>query len=113
MSLSVIEKKLSQLRGHIRLMFLSWGLAKLLIWAGGLTLWLYYTDRILKLPGGMRLGFLVLAIVILVVIAIRNLVYPLSRTLSDEDLALLVEREYPLLNDRLITSLQLLKTQER
>jgi hypothetical protein len=113
MSLSVIEKKLSQLRGHIRLMFLSWGLAKLLIWAAGLTLWLYYTDRILKLPGGMRLGFLVLAIVILIVIAIRNLVYPLSRTLSDEDLALLVEREYPLLNDRLITSLQLLKTQER
>ncbi len=113
MSLSVIEKKLSQLRGHIRLMFLSWGMAKLMIWAAGLTLWLYYTDRILKLPGGLRLAFLITAVVVLIVIAIRNLVYPLSRTLSDEDLALLVEREYPLLNDRLITSLQLLKTQER
>ncbi|MBK8206985.1 MAG: hypothetical protein IPK87_09380 [Planctomycetes bacterium] len=113
MSLSLIEKKLAQLRGHIRLMFLSWGLAKLLIWAAGLTLWLYYTDLVLKLPGGMRVGFLVLSLLILAVIAIRNLVYPLSRTLSDEDLALLVEREYPLLNDRLITSLQLLKSQEK
>src|SRR5688572_5455094 len=102
MSLSVIEKKLSQLRGHIRLMFLSWGMAKLMIWAAGLTLWLYYTDRILKLPGDLRLAFLITAVVVLIVIAIRNLVYPLSRTLSDEDLALLVEREYPLLNDRLI-----------
>jgi hypothetical protein len=113
MSLSVIEKKLAQLRGHIRLMFLSWGLAVLLIWAAGLTLWLYYTDRILELPGGLRVGALVLAVLILVLVAVRKLVYPLSRTLSDEDLALLVEREYPLLNDRLITSLQLLKSQER
>jgi hypothetical protein len=113
MSLSLIEKKLAQLRGHIRLMFLSWGIAKLTIWAAGLTLWLYYTDKILKLPGGLRAAFLAGAVVFLLVLAFRHLVYPLSRTLSDEDLALLVEREYPLLNDRLITSLQLLKGQER
>lgn len=113
MSLSVIEKKLAQLRGHIRLMFLSWGLAKVVIWAAGLTMWLYYTDRILNLPGGLRLGALILAVVVLLIVAVRNLGYPLSKTLSDEDLALLVEREYPLLNDRLITSLQLLKEQER
>lgn len=113
MSLTLIEKKLSQLRGHIRLMFLSWGLAKLVIWAAGLTLWLYYSDLVLKLPGGLRVAFLGFAVLVLLVVALRNLVYPLSRTLSDEDLALLVEREYPLLNDRLITSLQLLKSQER
>lgn len=113
MSLTLIEKKLGQLRGHIRLMFFSWGLAKLTIWAAGLTLWLYYTDLLLKLPGGMRLGFLAVAAVILLVVAIRSLIYPLTRTLSDEDLALLVEREYPLLNDRLISSLQMLKNQER
>lgn len=113
MSLTLIEKKLSQLRGHIRLMFFSWGLAKITIWAAGLTLWLYYTDMLLKLPGGMRVAFLVIAIVVLLLVAIRSLVYPLSRTLSDEDLALLVEREYPLLNDRLISSLQILKNQER
>ncbi|MBZ0136140.1 MAG: hypothetical protein K8I27_07195 [Planctomycetes bacterium] len=113
MSLTLIEKKLGQLRGHIRLMFFSWGLAKLTIWAAGLTLWLYYTDLLLKLPGGIRLAFLVVAIVILLVVAVRSLIYPLTRTLSDEDLALLVEREYPLLNDRLISSLQMLKNQER
>ncbi|MCB9893432.1 MAG: hypothetical protein H6839_03175 [Planctomycetes bacterium] len=113
MSLTLIEKKLSQLRGHIRLMFFSWGLAKLTMWAAGLTLWLFYTDLLLKLPGGLRVGFLVVALLILAVIAVRSLFYPLSRTLSDEDLALLVEREYPLLNDRLISSLQMLKNQER
>lgn len=113
MSLTLIEKKLGQLRGHIRLMFFSWGLAKLTVWAAGLTLWLYYTDLLLKLPGGMRLAFLVVAVVILLVVAVRSLVYPLTRTLTDEDLALLVEREYPLLNDRLISSLQMLKNQER
>jgi len=59
MSLTLIEKKLSQLRGHIRLMFFSWGLAKLTMWAAGLTLWLFYTDLLLKLPGGLRVGFLV------------------------------------------------------
>ena len=113
MSLTLIEKKLSQLRGHIRLMFFSWGLAKLTMWGAGLTLWLYYTDLLLKLPGGLRVGFLGVALLILAVIAVRSLFYPLSRTLSDEDLALLVEREYPLLNDRLISSLQMLKNQER
>jgi hypothetical protein len=113
MSLTLIEKKLSQLRGHIRLMFFSWGLAKLTMWAAGLTLWLYYTDLLLKLPGGLRVAFLVGALAILVVVGVRSLIYPLSRTITDEDLALLVEREYPLLNDRLISSLQMLKSQER
>ena len=113
MSLTLIEKKLGQLRGHIRLMFFSWGLAKLTIWGAALALWLFYTDLLLNLPGGMRVGFLVVALVILGVVAVRSLVYPLSRTISDEDLALLVEREYPLLNDRLISSLQILRSQER
>jgi hypothetical protein len=83
------------------------------MWAAGLTLWLYYTDLLLKMPGGLRIAFLVVALVILVVVAARSLFYPLSRTISDADLALLVEREYPLLNDRLISSLQMLKSQER
>ncbi|MDC1142492.1 hypothetical protein OAU50_05335 [Planctomycetota bacterium] len=113
MSLPQIEKKLDQLRGHIRLMFISFGLAKILIWAAGLTLWLYYTDRVLQLPGSVRVGFLVVSVIALIIIGVRSLVYPLSKTISDEDLALLVEREYPLLNDRLISSLQILKAQER
>ena len=113
MSVSLIEQKLAQLRGHIRLMFLSYGLAKLLMWAAGLTLWLFYSDRVLELPGPVRIGFLAVAVLILLVVVVRSLIYPLSRTLSDEDLALLVEREYPLLNDRLISSLQMLKDQER
>jgi len=113
MSISVIEKKLAQLRGHIRLTFLSWGVAKLTIWGALIVLWLYYTDRILQLPGGVRLAFLLAGLGVLAVVAIRNLVYPLSRTLSDEDLALLVEREYPLLNDRLISALQILRASER
>lgn len=113
MSLSLIESKLAQLRGHIRLMFVSYGLGLLLCWIAGLALWLFWSDYLLNLPAGVRVAFLVVACLALAVVVIRNIVYPLSRTISDEDLALLVEREYPLLNDRLITSLQFLKNQER
>jgi hypothetical protein len=113
MSLSLIESKLAQLRGHIRLMFLSYGLGLLLVWVAGLALWLFWSDYLLNLPAGVRVTFLLISLLVLAVVIIRNVVYPLSRTLTDEDLALLVEREYPLLNDRLITSLQFLKNQER
>jgi hypothetical protein len=113
MSLSLIESKLAQLRGHIRLMFLSYGLGLLLVWIAGLALWLFWSDYLLNLPAVVRVTFLVISCLVLVVVIIRNIIYPLSRTLTDEDLALLVEREYPLLNDRLITSLQFLKNQDR
>ena len=113
MSLEKIEAKLAHLRGYIRLMFVSFGLAKICIWATALTFWLYYSDRLLQLPGGVRLAFLAVAVIILAVVGVRALVYPLTKTISDEDLALLVENEYPLLNDRLISSLQMLKSQER
>lgn len=113
MSLSLIESKLAQLRGHIRLMFLSHGVGMLVIWVAALALWMFWSDYLLNLPAGVRVGFLVVACLVVAVVIIRNIIYPLSRTLSDEDLALLVEREYPLLNDRLITSLQFLKNQER
>ena len=94
MSLSLIESKLAQLRGHIRLMFLSYGLGLLLVWVAGLALWLFWSDYLLNLPAGVRVTFLVLSCLALAVVVIRNIVYPLSRTLTDEDLALLVEREY-------------------
>lgn len=113
MSLERIEKKLGQLRGHIRLMFLAHGIARTVIWAAVITLVLFYTDLLLELPGALRIVFLIGGILVLTIIAIRNLFYPLKKTLSDEDLALLVEREYPLLNDRLISSLQILRAQEK
>ncbi len=113
MTLSLIESKLAQLRSHIRLMFLSYGLGLVVIWIACLALWLFWTDYLLNLPAVVRIGFLVASFIALAVIVIRNIIYPLTRTLTDEDLALLVEREYPLLNDRLITSLQFLKNQER
>ena len=43
MSISIIEKKLAQLRGHIRMTFLSWGVAKVVIWASLLVLWLFFS----------------------------------------------------------------------
>lgn len=113
MSLSLIENKLARLRRHIRVMFVAWGVAKVMIWAAALILWLFYSDYVLHLPSGLRVSFLVVAVLVLLVIAFRSIVYPLSRTISDEDLALLVEREYPLLNERLISSLQILRSQER
>ena len=59
-------------------------------------------------PAGFAIT-LIIAIVIVLLYFIRHIVYPLSRRLSIEDIALIVEREYPLFDDSLISAIQFSK----
>lgn len=105
--LSGISSRLDHLRGQIRRLFLIDGVSRL---AAGLVVFVAATfalDWSFHLPSPVRLVFLAGGAAALVWIALRRIVYPLSVGISDDDLALFVERHYPELNDRLISAIQL------
>lgn len=109
----VIRRKLGKLRNHIRWMFVAHGMATVLMVLALLLIWHYLTDTFLELPLELRAGALVGMGVVLLVVLLRRVVYPLTRRPSDHELALLVEKEYPLLKDRLITALQFYEDRQR
>jgi len=102
----LIRRKLSKLRNHIRWMFVAHGMARVLMALALLLIWHYATDTFLELPIEFRAGALIGMAGVVGWIFLRSVVYPLTRRLTDYELALLVEKEYPLLKDRFITALQ-------
>ena len=106
-SLSGIESRLDSVRGRIRRLFLIDGTARLALGLVAFVAATFALDWIFILPPGVRLVFLVGGGAALTWIAIRRLLYPLGVGISDDDLALFVERRYPQLNDRLISAIQL------
>lgn len=67
----------------------------------------YVTDRGLSLPIGIRLLLTTAWVVLLVWLARRQLVWPLSLRLGESDVAVAIERRFPDLRERLISALQL------
>lgn len=67
----------------------------------------YVTDRGLSLPTGIRLLLTTGWVVLLVWLARRQLVWPLSLRLGEGDVAVAIERRFPELRERLISALQL------
>jgi hypothetical protein len=109
-TLAGIESRLASLRGQIRRLFLIDGISRL---AAGLVVFVAATfalDWSFHLPSPVRLVFLAGGGAALAWIALRRIVYPLSVGISDDDLALFVERHYPELNDRLISAIQLARS---
>ena len=102
-----IERRLDNVRSRIRRLFLIDGTGRLAL---GIVLFVIVTfglDWLFILPGAVRLIFLLGGGAALTWIAIRRVIYPLGVGISDDDLALFVERHYPQLNDRLISAIQL------
>jgi hypothetical protein len=60
-----------------------------------------------ELPFPVRLVILALCVVAVEYVAFQYLVYPLRRQISDDDIAICVERNFPELKDKLISSVQL------
>ncbi|NUQ36085.1 MAG: hypothetical protein HUU29_14220, partial [Planctomycetaceae bacterium] len=108
-----IRRKLAGLRSSLRWMFVAHGMARVLLALALLLLWHYGTDVLLHLSLPLRAGALLIMAGVVGFILVRKIAYPLSRRISEEELALLVENEYPLLNDRLITALQLYRDRDR
>ncbi len=110
-----LTRRLAALRGTVRRLYALDGLSRLLLVATGATFatflldWSVYHFLSEELPREARLVLLVAACAAFLWSAGRHLLYPLRRPLTDDDLALCVERHYPALRDRLISAVQLAK----
>ena len=107
--LADVFRRLSSIRGAIRRRFALDGLSRLILVAAAFVVFTFAIDWLLRLPSGVRLVFLFAGISLLVWIIVRRIFRPLSVRISDDDLALMVERQHPELNDRLISAIQLVR----
>ncbi|MGH7202640.1 MAG: hypothetical protein ACREJB_18690, partial [Planctomycetaceae bacterium] len=113
-----IHRLLRGLRWRIRLYVLCEGVALILLIAGlvfwvslGLD-WLYFKTSNLELPVAVR-GVISFAALVGVPAAALWLLAPLLKALRARALALVLERRYPQLNDRLITAVETSQSGER
>jgi hypothetical protein len=102
-----VAARLSRLRGAIRSLFALDGISRLLLALSAFIVVTFLLDWSLILPVGVRLFLLAAGLGGFAVLAFKRLFYPLGVRISDDDLALFVERHFPELNDRLISAIQL------
>lgn len=106
---SELQQKLSGLRLRLKGYFLIHGLSKLVIGLVAVPFVIGLLDLYFHLPVLIRGLGIIGYISYLLYLLVNFLLYPLRKKISDEDLALCVERTYPELQDRLISSIQLTK----
>jgi len=107
-----VLSRLRALRVRVRTLFLVHGSSRLLVLAAGLVTATYVLDRLLVLPVSVRTLLFFGSVAWLVLELARNLVYPLRRVLSREDLAATVEKRFPELEDKLTSSIQFARALE-
>lgn len=105
--LAPISARLSRIRNSIRLLFGIDGASRVLLAVGGFVAVTFLMDWALILPAYVRVVMLAAGLVLLGALVFRRLLRPLGVRVTDDDLALFVERHYPELNDRLISAIQL------
>jgi hypothetical protein len=105
--LASVTARLSGLRASLRRLFALDGLSRVGVAAVVFVLITFLADWSFVLPVQVRLTLLLGGIALLVWIVARRIVTPLGARISDDDLAVLVERTHPELNDRLISAIQL------
>ncbi len=109
-SLQSIESRLDTIRVAIKRLFLLDGVARLFVAVAVFVVATFVLDYTFILPRGVRLVFLFAGLASFAWLAARRIAYPMAVRISDDDLALFVERHYPDLNDRLISALQLARS---
>lgn len=102
--------RLASLRRRVRALYAANGLARFVILAIMLMTITYVLDRALVLPRSVRMFAFFVAVAALALEAARGLVYPLRKTLRTEDLAATIEKRFPELQNRLISSIQFSKS---
>ena len=102
-----IAAALDELRARVRQRFLIHGLGWVVAALAALCLAHYLLDRGLDLPRVPRLVLLFGIAVVLYRGVRRRLTYPLTRPLSQTDIALLLERNHPDLHQELVSAVQL------
>jgi hypothetical protein len=102
-----VSARLGRLRGSMRRLFALDGLARLVLAGFAFVVLTFLVDWTFSLPAYVRLFFLAGGIGLFGWVIVRRLAIPLGAPISDDDLAILVERQFPELNDRLISAIQL------
>jgi hypothetical protein len=97
---------LERLRRQVRFGIWIEGAAVLVLTFGACALVSFCADRLLRLEVGYRLALLLVMVALLARAAYRRLVRPLATPLSDDDLALAIERSDATLHQRLISAVQ-------
>ena len=110
---SSIIKKLHSLKTAIRMRIAVEGLAWIVIGLVCLIVGTMLLDFTLRLELELRVFFLSLFGLGLLAILIRTIILPMFVDMDDENLALLVEKRNPILEDRLISSLQFSKSADQ
>jgi len=100
-----IRRGLARLRGRARSLLLLYGSSRTLVFLVTALLVMFVADYVLRLPLGVRRAAFALAAAGLAVVLYRRLVAPLRQPLHDALLAARVEARYPLLENRLVSSL--------
>jgi hypothetical protein len=107
-----VSDRLSGLRASLRRLYALDGAARVLLAALGFVALTFLADWSLDLPSWLRLLLLAGGVGLLAWIVTRRVALPLSVGLSDDDLALLIERKHPELEDRLVSAIQLARAPE-
>ena len=106
-----ISFRITQTRGLIRKWFLLDSIGRVLIGLAVCVVATYFIDRsVPDLPRGIRLLFFLSSLSIIGYLIYRHPVYSLKKPIHDDDIAACLERVYPQLKDRLISSLQLMRS---
>src|SRR5204862_8151586 len=83
------------------------GLSRVILAIAAFAVVTFLLDWALILPSVVRLVLLVGGLAGFGFLAFKRIFYPMGVKISDDDLALFVERHFPELNDRLISAIQL------
>lgn len=107
-TIAPIIEKLAYLRRGIRTIFLINAVSRVTLFLASFFSLTFFLDWLFVLPKELRLIVLAMGLAWLGYLIIRRIIYPLSLKISDEELALAVERVYPL-GDSFISAVELLK----
>lgn len=105
--LASVSARLSGLRASFRRLFALDGLSRAGVAAVAFIGITFLADWSFALPVQVRLTLLLGGVGLLGWIVAKRILAPLGQKISDDDLAVLVERAHPELNDRLISAIQL------
>ncbi|MCA9017431.1 MAG: hypothetical protein KDA77_19065, partial [Planctomycetaceae bacterium] len=84
----------------------------LIFWVSFLVDWAYFQLSHLELPVWFRASFVLIAVAVILSLALSFLLFRLMKKMRRKALALVLERRFPELNDRLATAIELHETHE-
>jgi hypothetical protein len=102
-----LDRLLGDQLGRVRRRFLVHGSGAVLLVPAALILFAFLLDHFLRLPAPVRVFHTLAILALLAAAAVRFLHYPLTRRFLPVDVALLLERSFPDLHERLVSAIQL------